>query len=132
MLLTGNLFQSSLKLLGLIILFILIIVACYYVTRFIGAKGMGSIRESNIKVIDTYRINQNQCMLIIKVGKQYFLLASGKDNLTLLTELQEESLSFIGTTGTKSVKFQDVIASLSKKQSVGDRLDESKDDTSEL
>jgi len=127
MLLTGSLFQSSIKLFGLIILFVLIIIACYYVTRFIGSKGMGSIRESNIKVIDTYRVNQNQCLLIVVIGKQYYLLASNKDCITLLTELQEDNLSFVGTTGTKNVKFQDVFSALTKKQKNSEDSVESND-----
>lgn len=117
MLLTGSLFQSSMKLLGLIILFIIIIIACYYVTRFVGSKSMGTIRESNIKLIDTYRINQNQCLLIIGVGKRYFLLASNKDAVTLITELQEDELFVIGAAGGKNVKFQDVFSAFVKKQS---------------
>lgn len=117
MLLTGSLFQSSMKLLGLIILFIIIIIACYYVTRFVGSKSMGTIRESNIKLIDTYRINQNQCLLIIGVGKRYFLLASNKDAVTLIAELQEDELFVIGAAGGKNVKFQDVFSAFVKKQS---------------
>lgn len=131
MLLTGSLFQSSMKLFGLIILFVIIIIACYYVTRFVGAKSMGTIRESNIKLIDTYRINQNQCLLIVGVGKRYFLLASNKDAVTLLTELQEDELSVITATGGKNIKFQDVFSAFSKKQS-GAQLPDSSDENSEL
>ena len=130
MLLTGTLFQSSMKLFGLIILFVIIIVACYYVTRFVGSKSMGTIRESNIKLIDTYRINQNQCLLIVCVGKRYFLLASNKDAVTLLSELKEDELSVIGTTGTKNVKFQDVFSAFAKKQNV-EQLPDDSDETSE-
>lgn len=129
MLLTGTLFQSSMKLLGLIILFVIIIVACYYVTRFIGSRSMGTIRESNIKMIDTYRINQNQCLLIVSVGKRYFLLASNKDEVTLLSELEENELSVIGTAGAKNVKFQDVFSSFVKKQDVQQLPDDSEDNS---
>ena len=115
MLLTGTLFQSSMKLFGLIILFVIIIVACYYVTRFVGSKSMGTIRESNIKLIDTYRINQNQCLLIVCVGKRYFLLASNKDAVTLLSELKEDELSVIGTTGTKKCKVSRCVFCVCKK-----------------
>lgn len=129
MLLTGSLFQSSMKLFGLIILFIIIIVACYYVTRFVGSKSMGTIRESNIKLIDTYRINQNQCLLVVCVGKRYFLLASNKDAVTLLSELKEEDLTVIGATGGKPVKFQDVFSAFTKKQTVLQVPDESEVDS---
>ena len=130
MLLTGTLFQSSMKLFGLIILFVVIIVACYYVTRFIGLKSMGTIRESNIRLIDTYRINQNQCLLIVCVGKRYFLLASNKESVTLLSELGEDELFLVDAVENRSMKFQDVFSAVVKKQNVTKKSEDS-DDKSE-
>jgi len=116
MLLAGNLLQNSLKLFGLIIIFVLIIVACYYVTRFVGTKSMGTIRESNIKVIDVYRVNQNQCLMIVGVGKKYFLLASGKDSVTLLSELAEDDITILSSGTNKAISFHEVFSSFSKKK----------------
>ena len=116
MLLTGNLLQNSLKLFGLIIIFVLIIVSCYYVTRFVGTKSMGTIRESNIKVIDVYRVNQNQCLMIVGVGKKYFLLSSGKDSVTMLSELSEEDITILSSGTNKTVSFHEVFASFAKKK----------------
>lgn len=116
MLLTGSLLQNSLKLFGLVILFVLIIVACYYVTRFVGSRNMGTMRENNIKLIDSYRINQNQCILIVNVGTRYFLLASGKDSVTLLSEIDKDDLKISLTDSAKPMRFQDIFVSLNKKQ----------------
>ena len=131
MILTGNLLQNTLKLFGLVILFVLIIAACYYVTRFVGTKSMGEIRESNIKIIDTCRINQNQCLMIVCVGKRYYLLASNKDSVSMLSELEQEKLTVLPKDGAKKVKFQDVFASFTKKQE-NQQLPDDADDTSEL
>ena len=131
MILTGSLFQNTLKLFGLVIIFILIIAACYYVTRFVGSKSMGAIRESNIKLVDTCRINQNQCLVIVSVGKRYYLLASNKDSVTMLSELSQEDLTVLQDGGAKKIKFQDVFASFSKKQEPK-QLSEDSDDTTEL
>ncbi len=106
--------QNSLKLFGLVIIFILIIVACYYVTRFVGSRNMGAMKENNIKLIDSYRINQNQCLMIVCVGSRYFLIATGKDSVSLLSEISKEELS-LHTVG-KPVRFQDVFSSFGKKQ----------------
>lgn len=114
MILTGNLLQNSIKLFGLVILFVLIIVACYYVTRFVGSRNMGTMKENNIKLIDVYRINQNQCLMIVNVGSKYFLVASGKDTINLLSEIQEDELCLHAT--GKPVRFQDVFSSFVKKQ----------------
>ncbi len=121
MLLASNLLQNSFKLFGLVILFILIIVACYYVTRFVGEKSMGTIRESNIKVIDVYRVNQNQCLMIVGVGKKYFLLSSGKESVTMLTELAEEDITILSSATNKSISFHEVFSSLSKKKEKNDK-----------
>lgn len=125
MILTGSLLQNSIKLFGLVILFILIIVACYYVTRFVGSKNMGTMKENNIKLIDIYRINQNQCLMIVNVGTRYFLVASGKDTINLLSEISGEELCLHAT--GKPVRFQDVFSSFVKKQE--GITEENKDDT---
>lgn len=116
MVLTGNLLQNSLKLFGLVLIFVLIIVACYYVTRFVGSRNVGAMRENNIKLIDMYRINQNQCILIVCVGSRYFLLASGKDSVSMLSELEKDDLQALPMNSGKPIRFQDIFASFNKKQ----------------
>lgn len=116
MVLTGNLLQNSLKLFGLVIIFVLIIVACYYVTRFVGSRNVGAMRENNIKLIDMYRINQNQCILIVCVGSRYFLLASGKDSVSMLSELEKDDLQALPMNSGKPIRFQDIFTSFNKKQ----------------
>lgn len=116
MILTGNLLSNSLKLFGLIVLFCLIIVACYYVTRFVGTRSMGAIKEGNMKLIDSLRINQNQSIFIVRVGTRYFLLSSSKDSVRLLTELAGDDVKELSSGTGKSFGFQDILSSLTKKE----------------
>nr|MCR5431916.1 hypothetical protein [Lachnospiraceae bacterium] len=63
--------NSTLKLIGLILLCIIIIVACYYTTRFIGKRsqgGQGASGGRNIKTIETVRVTQNKYLQLIKCG----------------------------------------------------------------
>ena len=115
MVLSGSLLQNSLKLFGLVILFFLILVACYYVTRFVGSKQLGTIKDSYIKVVDVHRINQTQCLMIVQVGQRYFLLSSGKDSVSLLSELEEEELTKLSLNKEHSLSFGEVFASALKK-----------------
>ena len=115
MVLSGSLLQNSLKLFGLVILFFLILVACYYVTRFVGSKQLGTIKDSYIKVVDVHRINQTQCLMIVQVGQRYFLLSSGKDSVSLLSELKEEELTKLSLNKGQSLSFGEVFASALKK-----------------
>ena len=115
MLLSGSLLLNSLKLFGLVILFFIILVACYYVTRFVGARKLGAMKDSYIKVIDVHRINQTQCLMIVQVGRRYFLLSGGKDAISFLSELKEEELTKILPDVRQPLNFTEVFASALKK-----------------
>ena len=52
--------QNVLQLLGLLIILILILVATYYVTKWIGKSGAIQNQAKNIKVIETFRIAPNK------------------------------------------------------------------------
>lgn len=121
MVLSGSLLQNSLKLFGLVILFFLILVACYYVTRFVGSKKLGTMKESYIRVIDVQRINQTQCLMIVQVGQRYFLLSSGKDSVSFLSELREEELTKIAPDVGHTLSFGEVFASALKKTKTEDK-----------
>jgi len=86
---SGN---STLKLLGLILLCALIIVACYYTTKFIGKKsqgGPGSFGSKNFKVIDTLKVAPGKFIQIIKLADKYLLIGVSKDDLKLLAQYDD-------------------------------------------
>lgn len=117
---------STLKLIGLIILCIAIIVACYYTTKFVGKKqGTGS--GKNFRVIETYRISQNKFLQIIAVGKRYFLISSSKDKVSLIAELSESDLE-LEKQKVSHMKFKDALmASLArekKKEIIAEKADD--------
>lgn len=116
MVLNGSLLQNSLKLFGLVILFFLILVACYYVTRFVGSKQLGTMKNSYFRVIDVHRINQTQCLMIVQVGQRYFLLSSGKESVSFLSELKEEELTKLSPDTGHALSFGEVFTSTLKKR----------------
>lgn len=114
---------STLKLIGLIILCIAIIVACYYTTKFVGKKQTGGSGR-NFRPIETYRISQNKFLQIVAVGKRYFLIASSKDGISMLAELNESDLE-LEQKGTSHKNFKAILASLSKDKKDSDSEPES-------
>ncbi len=46
----------------------------------------------NMTVIDTMRISPSQCIQIVRIGEQYLAIAVSKDQVTLLTKLDEDEL----------------------------------------
>lgn len=104
------------ELVGLLILFLLILVACYFVTKFVAGKQLGFRADSNFKVIDFYRISQNKVIQLLKVGDKYIVIAICKDSITKLTELTEDEIHEIKTGNSEGKGFKDIFSSIVKKQ----------------
>ncbi len=104
------------ELFGLLLLFIFIVIGCYFTTRFVANKQMKQLKHSNFKVIDTYRITQNKFLQIVKIGTRYVVISITKDNITFITELSEEELSYKGETEVKKeVNFKQILSELTGK-----------------
>jgi len=85
----GNIFE----LIGLIIVFILILFATYYTSKWVAKNGVNMQKAGNIQVIETYRLSQTKYLQIVKTGKdRYFLISVTKDNVSLIAELDDEDI----------------------------------------
>ena len=50
------------------------------------------MKNRNIQVIETFRVNNNKFIQIIQVGKKYLVISVCKDTINILAELIEEEL----------------------------------------
>lgn len=121
--------ESLLELLGVIIIFIIVVVACYYTTRFVAGKQVKNRRNGNIELIETYSIAQNKYLQLLKVGKKYIVISVSKDNITLLTELNEDEIEkFENNPVQPQVSFKEVFNNILKKNNAaGEASEESKE-----
>lgn len=86
--------DSLLQLLGLLILFVIILVAAYYVSAWVSKIGAGINGNKNITIIETYRLSQNKCIQIVRITDKYFAIAVSKDSVETITQLDEEQIIF--------------------------------------
>jgi len=128
MLLIPSVVESTLKLIGLFIIFIIIIVACFLVTRFVGSQSMGLPRRSNFKVLDMLRLGQNQTLAIVQVGKRYFCIGVSKDNISTICELNEDEFEIVNA-GQNGASFNSVFASVLKKKQADTVTEESSENS---
>lgn len=103
------------ELIVLIIIFILIIVACYYVTRFLGGKQLKQMKNSNFTVIDTYRVTQNKFLQLVRMGNQYIVIAVTKDSITVIANLSEEEV-VKPEDKSQEVNFKNILTNLMNKK----------------
>lgn len=109
-------FDSVLKLIGLIILFIIIIFATYFTSRFIGRFQNNQMQKGNFKVIESYRITQGKYLQIIKVSSKYFVIALGKDEITFITQLEEDEILLKDDITFKETKFSEYLSDFMKRK----------------
>lgn len=84
--------DSAWKLAGILILCVIIIVASYYTTKWVGKNQQKKTAGSNFELIDAMRLTQNKTLQLVRAGKKYLLLAVTKENVTLLCEMNEDDI----------------------------------------
>lgn len=108
--------KSWFELIGLLLLFIFIVVVCYFTTRLVANKQLKQMKHSNFKVIDTYRITQNKFLQIIQIGTRYVVISITKDNITFISELSEEELLYKGEGEVKKeINFKQILSEMTGK-----------------
>lgn len=108
--------QNILQLVGIIVVFLIILAAAYAASVIVGKTQHNAYhsKERNIKLIETFRINNNQFLQIVRIGEHYFALAVSKEHIELIAELAEQEVS-ISETGDTAVPFQNVFDAVKQK-----------------
>ncbi len=104
--------DSFIQMLGLVILLIVILIAAYYTTKFIGGMKQGQLKHSNFQVIDAYRIGPNKVIEIVKVANKYLVIAIGKDSINYITELDEAEVLIKSEPGIEVQSFTQTLDKL--------------------
>lgn len=89
--------NSSLKSVGelicVVFLFLFVVFLAYLAARIAGSFQSNVVnKRSNIRVIEVFRLSNNKVIEIIKIADKYFALAVCKDQVTVLTEIDEEQI----------------------------------------
>ena len=76
---------------------------------------MGQLKNSNFKVIDTYRISPNKFLQIVKIANKFVVISVGKDAVNFITELDESEV-FIRDDSTKeNINFKQILEKMRNK-----------------
>ncbi|MCR4998839.1 MAG: flagellar biosynthetic protein FliO [Lachnospiraceae bacterium] len=75
-----------------LIIFVGVLALTYYATRFIANYQKAHIYNKNIEIIETARIANNKYVQVIRVGKDYFVVGVGKDEVAPIGQVKGEDL----------------------------------------
>jgi flagellar protein FliO/FliZ len=119
--------DSLFQLIGVSILFIIILVVTYYTTRFVGGVKMGITRNSNFKVLETFKVTQNKYLQLIQIGTRYFVISVSKDDIRFLAELNETEIMLQEESKLPKNNFTELFHSVMKKQKEKNKTDQEDD-----
>lgn len=107
---------NILQLIGLIIVFIIILFATYYTSRWIGKNSFTQQKAANIQVIETFRLSQTKYIQIIRAGtERYFVIAVSKEDITFIAELNKEDIILRDDNqAAEKISFSDIMKKLKK------------------
>lgn len=102
---------NILQLLGMIVVFVLVLAATYYATKWIARSGAVQPHSKNIKVIETFKIAPNKYIQIVQLGSRYYAIGVTKENIAFLSALDEEQLDLQEPDATlQNASFLDVMS----------------------
>ena len=100
--------EAFAQLFTLLIVFIFVLAATYFATRFVGNYQKNKLSGSNIQISNTKYIQ------VIKVGGKCFAIAVTKDNVSFLCELNEDELIYNSSSDTGTINKESFKAVLEK------------------
>lgn len=95
--------ESFFTLLGALLLVVIIIFLSYLAAKYLtkGASKLGGAKH--MKVIDRIVVGQDRALLIVQIGKEYYLIGSSDQTISLLKELSPEDLTFLPDVEDQSI-----------------------------
>ena len=111
-----NSLQSLFELLGLILIFVIVLVVCYYTTRFVAGRQLVQKKMGNFEIVETFPIAQNKYLQLVRMGNKYVVISVAKDAIGFITELEEHEVCQIQKNAAVSGKsFMEVLSGFTKK-----------------
>ena len=111
----GNSFENFIQFLSLIVVCSILLVVVYFVTRWIGGMEQRQYGNKNIKIIEGSRVGPNKVIQIVQVGKKFFVLGIGKDEISYLGEVKEEDLTISEEKIKPLPDFKEILAKAKEK-----------------
>jgi flagellar protein FliO/FliZ len=93
----------------MLLVFILVLAATYFFTKWMAGFQKEKSASGNIEVIETARISTTKYIQIVRIGKKYMAIAVGKDEVTNLGEISREDLIIREDDPEEKTSFKDIL-----------------------
>ena len=100
--------DSYLQLVSVLIIFVVVLAATLYVTKWMANYQKGATSCKNIEIIDTCKISTNKYIQIVRVGERRIVLGITDGQITNLGDVNGDELILDGTED-QTLNFKDVL-----------------------
>ena len=107
-------FAGIFNLIFLVIIFIVILVLSYLVTKWYANSSLVKNKTNNIEIKESFQLAPGKTISIVRIGEKYVALAQFKDNVVKLAELTEEELILNREVEISDSSFKDVFSNIVK------------------
>ncbi|MBR3307290.1 MAG: flagellar biosynthetic protein FliO [Lachnospiraceae bacterium] len=113
---SGNAVNNIARFITLLLVFIFVLALTYWTTRFVAKTQKGRVKGVNLELIETLPLANGKFLQLVRTGGKYVVLACGKDEVNLITELES---SEVEPAGEADRSFSAVLRSL-RERAAGD------------
>jgi len=117
--LTSSSLESFLELIGVLLIFVFVLVITYLGSRWMAGYQKMHMKSKNLQIIESIPVGNNKMICLVKAGKEYLVVAVGKDEIHPLATLTEEQLTDFSfkneSAGHKEESFQEIFGQLKDK-----------------
>ncbi len=101
--------NSYLQLVTMLLVFVVVLAATYFFTKWMASFQREKTSTGNIEVIETARISTTKYIQIVRIGSKYMAIAVGKDEVTSLGEVSREDLIIREDKPEDNLNFKDIL-----------------------
>ncbi len=106
--------DSYVQFMTILIIFVFVLFITWVVTKWIAGYQKGRSTNTNMEIIETFRLINGKYIQIIRVGQKYLAVAVCKDTVTMLTEIPEDELC-LPEGGTTVSGFKEILDRVQKR-----------------
>ena len=100
--------DSYIQFISVLIIFVVVLLATYYVTKYLAGYQKEKNNLGNIEIIETGRITTGKYIQIVRLGDKYMAIAVGKDEITALCEVDKDSLKLADNSSYNNASFKEI------------------------
>ncbi len=111
--------ENIFQLIFVLIVFIGVLALTTFVTKWVASYQKNQGLNRNLEIIEAIRLTNNKYVEIVRAGEdRYFVVAVGKDEVTLLGEISSEQLKDIDESVSmdSTLDFKSILEKFSKKE----------------